>query len=147
VARNVRTNSFSRVIALAEGGKVMDLQIKLFRWLSKGHHVIALTRGEIDIAAVAQVFAEVAEITQPLADCKILIDLRDSKYTLDPADIHTFTNELRTNVWPDGSKIALLSAPPKEQYDQLLMLSSCLSNRGCKVAVFYDANGAASWLA
>ena len=125
----------------------MNLQIKLFRWLSKGHHVIALTRGEIGIAAVAQIFAEVAEITQPLADCKILIDLRDSTYTLNPADIHTFTSEMRTNVWPDGSKIALLSSPSGEQYDQLSMLSSCLSNRGFKIAVFYDANSAASWLA
>jgi len=125
----------------------MDLQIKLFRWLSKGHHIIALTRGPIDIMGVVQLFAEVAEITQPLEDCKILIDLRDSSYKLDPADIQAFTSELRPNVWPEGSKIALLSAPSKEQYDQLMMLSSCLSDRGFRVAVFYDANSSASWLA
>ena len=125
----------------------MDLQIKLFRGLSKGHHIIALTRGAIDIAGVTEIFAEVAEITQPLSDCKILIDLRDSTYRLDAADIHAFADELRTNVWPDGSKMALLSAPSREEYDQLLMLSSCLSNRGFRVAVFYDANSAASWLA
>ena len=125
----------------------MDLQIKLFRWLSKGHHIISLTRGPIDIAAVVQIFAEIAEITQPLEDCKILIDLRDSTYTLDPADIQAFTNELRPNGWPDGSKIALLSAASREQYDQLSVLSSCLANRGFRVAVFYDANSSATWLA
>jgi hypothetical protein len=125
----------------------MDLQIKLFRWLARGNHVIALTRGPIDMAGVAEIFAEVAEITQPLLDCKVLIDLRDSTYRLDPADIHTFANELRTDLWPDTNKIALVAAPSSAQYNQLFMLSVCLSNRGFKVAVFYDANGAASWLA
>jgi hypothetical protein len=125
----------------------MDLQIKLFRWLSRGHHVIALTRGPIDMAGIGRIFAEVAEITQPLPDCKVLIDLRDSTYKLDAVDIHTFANDLKADLWPDTNRIALVSAPSREQYDQLLMLSSCLSNRGFKVAIFYDANSAASWLA
>ena len=125
----------------------MDYQIKLFRWPDKGNHVIMIARGVIDIEACNEVFRNVGEITLPLLDCKVLIDLIDAKCRLETAEIDAFVNGLRPNLWPHSSKIALVSASESEQYDQLFLLSGCLSKRGFKVAAFYDSKFAIDWLA
>ena len=69
----------------------MDLQIKLFRGLHRGDHVIIITRGSIDIEGFKQIFRNVADTTQTLLDCKVLIDLQDSTYSLELADIRALS--------------------------------------------------------
>lgn len=53
----------------------MDLQIKVFRWPNQANHVVMLARGTIDSEGLKQIFSKVAEISGPLSNCKILIDL------------------------------------------------------------------------
>ncbi|HET8564098.1 MAG TPA: hypothetical protein VFM35_09530, partial [Candidatus Binatia bacterium] len=118
-------------------GNVMDLQIKVFRWPDTGNYVIVITHGRVDIEGFKEIFRKVAPLTESLRDYKVVIDLQDATCRLEPADIHGFVTTLSPDLWPNN-KVALVSAPESEQYDQLFVLSTCLSDRGFKIAVFYD---------
>jgi hypothetical protein len=106
-----------------------------------------IARGRLNREGCNQIFRKVEEMTQSLLDCKVLIDLVDAKCKLQPAEIEAFASELRPYPWPQGSKIALVSAAESEQHDQLSMLSSCLSARSFKIATFSDSKIAVDWLA
>jgi hypothetical protein len=125
----------------------MDFQIKLFRWPDRGNHVILIARGETDMSGFHQMFQKVAEISQALFDCRVLIDLFDARYRLEPADVDSFVNGLRTARFPENHKVALVGAREIEQYNQLCMVSATLSNQGFKIAVFHDSKVAIDWLA
>ena len=125
----------------------MDFQIRLFRWPNRGNHLIMIARGLLNIQGCNQIFRKVEEATQSLLDCNVLIDLVDAKCELQPAEIEAFANESRPYRWPQGSKIALVSAPESEQYDQLSMLSFCLSARNVEIVAFSDSKIAVDWLA
>ena len=124
----------------------MDLQVKLFRGLHRGDHVIIITRGSIDIDGFKQIFRNVADTTQTLLDCKVLIDLQDSTYSLELADIRAFVDNLRPEFWPPTNRVALVSIPDPHHYSELRTLSMLLSNRAIKNAVFRDTKDAVSWL-
>jgi hypothetical protein len=98
------------------------------------------------MAALEQIFREVTTVTQPLLDCKIVIDLQDAMCELATTDIQGFVNELKPDGW-SSHKVAMLSPHEIEQYEQLLILTSGLSKLGFKIAVFYDSKAAVSWLA
>ena len=125
----------------------MKFQIKLFRWPDRGNHVIIIARGFINTDGLEQIFRNVAETTQSLVDCKVLIDLLDATYRFEAADINAFVSRLSSDSFPNNSKIALVSAREIEPYDQLHRLSTCLSPLGLKIAAFYDSNMAVDWLA
>jgi hypothetical protein len=125
----------------------MDFQIKLFCWLGAGNHVIGITHGPIDLRGFAQIFREVAEVTEPFLGCEVLIDLRDARYSLEPSDIHLLVNESWPDPWPLHNRVAVVSPSGAEQHEQLVMLSACLSDRGVRVSVFYDVKSAIDWLA
>ncbi|HXV78565.1 MAG TPA: hypothetical protein VEG60_01670 [Candidatus Binatia bacterium] len=74
----------------------MDLQIKLFSGFARGNHVIVITRGSVDIEGFKEIFRHVVNTTRSLLDCKVLIDLQDATYKLDPGDIRA----LRTTLGP-----------------------------------------------
>jgi hypothetical protein len=106
-----------------------------------------IARGPVDIAACNEIFRNVEEMTQPLLDCKVLIDLVDAKCELQRTEIEAFANDLKPDSWPHSSKIAMVAASESEQYDQLQMLAGCLSKRDFKIKAFYDSKIAVDWLA
>ena len=125
----------------------MDLQIKLFSGLDRGNHVIIITRGSVDIEGFREIFRNVVNTTRSLLDCRVLIDLQDATYKLEPADIRAFAENLRPEYWPNTNRVALVSEPDPQDYRQLCVLSTFLSNRAIKNAVFKDTKTAVSWLA
>ena len=124
----------------------MNYQIKLFHWPERGDHVIMIVRGYVDIEGFKQMFCKVGEMTAALSDCKVLIDLMDATYGFDPAGIKAFVSEITPDVLLEKSKIALVSTPQAQQHNQLLLLAASLSNRGYKIAAFYESKSAVSWL-
>ena len=124
----------------------MDLQIKLFSGLDMGNYVIIITRGSIDIEGFREIFRNVVNATQSLLDCKVLIDLQEATYRLEPADIVAFAANLRPEFWPPTNKVALVSVSDQQEHRQLCVLSTFLSNRVIKNAVFKDTKTALSWL-
>jgi hypothetical protein len=124
----------------------MDFQIKVVRVLQRGNHVIAITRGLVDIDGFKYLFGRVIEETRPLLDCKVLIDFQDSRYQLLPADVAELADSIDLQSWPDNNKVALVSSPEIEQYQQLATLGEGLAKRSIKIAVFYDTKEAISWL-
>lgn len=124
----------------------MDFQIKLFSWPDKGDHLIMITRGLLDRAALEQIFQEVATVTRSLQDCKVIIDLQDVACDLKTADIQTFASGLKLDRWPANNKVAMVSPRDSEQYNQLLMLAGDLAKLSFKIAVFTDSKSAVNWL-
>jgi hypothetical protein len=124
----------------------MDFQIKLFSWPDKGDHLIMIARGLLDRAALEQIFQEVTTVTQPLQDCKVIIDLQDAACHLKTADIQTFVSGLKLDGWPATNKVAMVSPRDSEQHDQLLMLTRDLAKVNFKMAVFTDSKSAVNWL-
>jgi hypothetical protein len=124
----------------------MDFQIKLLRWPHSGNHVIAISRGPLDPEGFKEIFREVDQITEPLSDCRVVIDLRDSTYAFEPTDIPVLLKDIVENIPPRDHKLALVSAPEVKYSKQLVLLSACLSNYDFKIAAFTDIRHAASWL-
>jgi len=143
---NVKTIAL-RIITSISGRFIMDLQIKLFSGLDRGNHVIIITRGSVDIEGFREIFRNVVNTTRSLLDCKVLIDLQDATYKLEPADICAFAENLRPEYWPTTNRVALVSESDPQDYRQLCVLSTFLSNRAIKNAVFKDTKTAVSWLA
>jgi hypothetical protein len=124
----------------------MDFQIKLFSWPDKGDHLIMIARGLLDRAALEQIFQEVAAITQPLPDCKVIIDLQDVACDFRMDELQTFASALKPDGWHATNKVAMVSPRDSEQYDQLLTLARDLSKFGYRIAVFTDSKSAVNWL-
>jgi len=124
----------------------MDLQMKLFSGLDKGNYVIIITRGSIDIEGFREIFRNVVNTTRSLVDCKVLIDLQEATYQLEPSDIVAFAQNLRPEFWPPTNRVALVSVPDPQEHRQLCVLSTFLSNRVIKNAVFMDTKTSLSWL-
>src|SRR4030095_9494367 len=143
---NVKTITL-RIITSVSGRFIMDLQIKLFSGLDRGNHVIIITRGSIDIEGFREIFRNVVNTTRSFLDCRVLIDLQDATYKLEPGDIRAFADNLRPEQWPPTNRVALVSEPDPQDYRQLCVLSTFLSNRAVKNAVFKDTRTAVSWLA
>jgi hypothetical protein len=127
--------------------EVMDFQIKLFSWPDRGNHLVMITRGVMDINGFEQIFREVGTATQPLRDCKVVIDLQDAMCNVEDADIQALVDGVEPDLWPATNKVAIVSPREIEQYDQLLAITSGLAKRGLKIAVFYDSKPAVTWLA
>jgi hypothetical protein len=146
VSPNVKTRSLQGFI-FPRFDNLMDFQIKLFSWPDRGNHLIMITRGIIDIKGFEQIFREVVTATQPLQDCKIVIDLQDTTCNLESADVQAFVDGMGPELWPSTNKVAIVAPREIDQYDQLVTLTSGLSKRGLKIAVFYDSKPAVTWLA
>jgi hypothetical protein len=125
----------------------MDFQIKLFSWPDRGNHLIMITRGVLDIKGIDQIFQEVVTATEPLRECKVVVDLQDVTCSLGRADIQAFVDGVQPELWPFTNKIAIVAPRGIDQYDQLFILTSGLAKRGLKIAIFYDSKAAVTWLA
>jgi hypothetical protein len=125
----------------------MDLEIKFLRRPdSEKDRLNVIARGVIDAEALKQILSDIAERTQHPFDGEVLVDLRNGTCSLKTGTIYAIANELKANLWPLENKVAMVSARDIEQYDQILLLSSCVSNRGFKLAAFYDLDRALQWL-
>jgi hypothetical protein len=143
---NVRTGSH-RGFRFSRFDKVMDFQIKLFSWPDRGNHLIMITRGVLDLKGFVQIFQEVVTATEPLRDCKVVVDLQDTTCNLTGADVETFVDGVQPDRWPATNKVAIVAPSEIDQYDQIFVLTSGLTKRGLKIAVFYDSKAAVTWLA
>jgi hypothetical protein len=65
----------------------------------KGNHVIVIARGSLDGEGLKRIFREVASATRYLPDSKVLIDLVDANFELQPAEIDVFVDGLRPEPW------------------------------------------------
>jgi hypothetical protein len=146
VSSNVRTKDLDGFI-FTRFDKLMDFQIKLFSWPDRGNHLIIITRGVLDIKGIEEIFQEVVTATEPLRDCKVVVDLQDVTCNLERADIQAFVDGVRPELWPSTNKIAIVAPREIDQYDHLFALTSGLAKRGLKIAVFYDSKPAITWLA
>ncbi|MGH7931458.1 MAG: hypothetical protein ACREQV_27135 [Candidatus Binatia bacterium] len=126
---------------------MMDVKIKFLRFPSTGDHAIVIARGRFDLRVLETLFAKLEISATQLPDCKILIDLQDAVYDLSPLQAYNFVNGLAPNSRLTASKIALVSKPEIQAFDQIFLLCAFLSNSGFPVAVFRDAKEAARWLA
>lgn len=124
----------------------MNYQIKVLRGLDRGDYVIMLARGAVDIAGFEQILDKVIDATEPLLDCKVLVDFQDSIFQFLPPDITEFLVWLELKRWPHNSKIAFISSPKREQYRDLVMLGEGLLKMKLDVGVFYDMREAIDWL-
>jgi hypothetical protein len=125
----------------------MDFQVKLFNWQDQGNHLIILARGIMDTRAFRLLFDEIEAATQHLRECKVLVDLSDSAYHLDGADIQTLVARLSLNHLNRDNKIAFVSAPEIAEYHRLFFLRTELAARHLVVGVFRNSKVAIDWLA
>jgi len=125
----------------------MNFQVQLFTWQDQGNHLIILARGTMDRTACRQLLGEIEKVTQPLSECKVLVDMSDSTCAIDGAEIEAFVAGLALDRWPGDNKIAFISAPEISTYHRLYFLRIALVARGLKVGVFHDTKVAIDWLA
>ncbi len=125
----------------------MSYQIKLLSWPDLGNYVIAITRDLITVNGLRKIFGRLTDLTQSLPDCKIIIDLEEASYRLERAEISALVDELKPELWARKTKIAMVSPSARTEYNELLILSTYLSQVGFKVAVFDGPKAAIDWLA
>src|SRR5262249_31488367 len=103
--------------------------------------------GSVVIDGFREIFRNVVNKTRSLLDCRVLIDLQDTTYNMEPGDIRDFADNWRPEDCPPFSRVALDSESDQQDYSQLCVLSSFLSNLAIKHAVFKDTRTAVNWLA
>ena len=123
----------------------MNLKIKLLQLPERGNHLIVISGGIIDPAALERIFREVAEKTQPLLDCKVLIDLDTADLRLEPADLHGAVQTLAAGLGHLSIKMALVASPGTDA-QRLDLLRAYLCRAGLTVALFDDPKSAVAWL-
>jgi hypothetical protein len=126
-------------------GPAMDLNIKLLQ-SPDGNHLIIITSGHIDIESLGDIICRVVETTQPLLNCKVLIDFEAATLILSASDVHTLLGRFGVDAWPDDIRIALVSPPDIDRSGQLDVLRDSLCNLGLQVASFVNARDAVNWL-
>jgi hypothetical protein len=123
----------------------MNLKIKLLQLPDRGNHLIIITGGIIDPAEFEQIFRYVAEKTQSLLDCKVLIDLDTADLRLEPADLQDTFQTLAADLSHRSIKMALVFSAGTDE-DRLDLLRASLCRAGLTVALFDDPKSAVAWL-
>jgi hypothetical protein len=124
----------------------MNLKIKLLQLPERGNYLIVITAGIVDPAGLERIFRQVADNTQSLLDCKVLIDLDAADLRFEPADLRGVFHVLVAALSHRSIKIALVSSPGIGAFDRLCALRTSLCGAGLKVALFDDTKSAVSWL-
>ena len=124
----------------------MHIQIKQFSW-PEGNYMIIVARGILNVRALEQILLKVTATSLAHANCKVLIDFIDAICTIVPADIDCLFSELRLDLYPSQSKIALVSALDDNHHATLTDVGACLAKHRLCVAVFRDSKAAVNWLA
>jgi len=125
----------------------MDTDIRFFQLPDAGEtHLSVSCCGIIDSAAIKQILLKIGELLHGVPGCCALVDLRNGSCSLKPSDIYAVIRELESDLLVTSNRIAFVSPPRIEEYDQLYMLTACLWSRGSKIEVFYDVSHALKWL-
>ena len=124
---------------------VMELNMKLLQ-SPEGNHLIIIARGPIGVEALEQILRRAAETTQPLLNCKVLIDFEAANVRLKASDVPALVDGFGIDAWSHDIKIALVSPPEIDKSVQLGVLSDLLCCQGLRVALFDNARGAVNWL-
>ena len=82
----------------------MSYQIKFLNWPETGNHVIAINWGAMDKAGFTDLFDRMGELVQPLASCKVLIDLQDAVYELPEPELEIILKQSRPELCAGGHK-------------------------------------------
>jgi hypothetical protein len=125
----------------------MDFQVKLFNWQDQGNHLIVLARGVMNTEAFRLLFDEIEAATQHLSQCKVLVDLSDSTYQIECAEIQGLVTRLRLERWPSNNKIAFVSTSDIADFHRLFFLRTELAAHRLPVGVFRNSQIAIDWLA
>ena len=124
----------------------VDLTTKLLE-LPGGNYLIVIAHGLIDAERLEQIFREVSATTQPLLNCKVLIDLADTRIRLELADIDVLVNSLGRDLLRPNIQIAVVSSAEIEEFNRISTLSASLCRPGLNVVAFDDTKSAVVWLA
>src|SRR5262245_2104022 len=124
----------------------MDLDVKILQTPEGRDHLIIITRGQIDAEGLELIFRQVAETIQELFNCKVLIDFENANLKLEPSDIDVLVNRLGPDLRLGNIKIALVSSPEIDEFEQVKVLSDSLCREDLKAAVFDYAKEAIIWL-
>ena len=124
----------------------MNFQLKLIRLPDKGNYVIMLAKGLIDGAAFNKILTEVSQATQPLLDCKVLIDLQDATVSFSPSDFELLLTDAKLDQWSHNNKVAVVSAPQCDHLKSLIRIITCLTNLNIRVSGFDSVTTAVEWL-
>jgi hypothetical protein len=122
----------------------MDLKIKLLEVPDSGSYLIVIIRGLIEAEGFERLVRKVAESSESLLDCRVLIDLEEATLRLARRDILDLDQAVKSHLARSNLKMALVSSP---ETDRLQALSESLRGLGLKVAVFDDSRSAVAWLA
>jgi hypothetical protein len=125
---------------------MMDLQLKVFRWPNHRDHIAMVVRGTIDLTSIEQILSKAAELSGPLENCKILVDLTDAQCNFQPEDTDSRLSRVISGDLLRTSQIALVYGRAKNGYLELCRTIAKLSNEKFRAAVFDDPTAAAEWL-
>jgi hypothetical protein len=122
----------------------MDLKIKLLELSDAGNYLIVITRGIIEAEGFERLLRKIAETSESLLDCRILIDLEEATLRLAHREILDLDHAVKSDLARPNLKMALVSSPETER---LQALGESLRRLGLKVAVFEGSKSAVAWLA
>ena len=124
----------------------MRIQIKQLNW-PEGNYMIVIARGLLSAAGLEQILTKITAASLAHADCKILIDLIEATCTIAPAEIDRLLSEVRPDLYPARSRIAIVSPFDNDHHASLSEVSTCLAKYGFRIAIFRESKAAVDWLA
>ena len=124
----------------------MHIQMKQFSW-PQGNYMIMVAQGILSVRSLEQILIKVAAAALARPNCKVLIDLIDATCTIAPTEISRLFSELRPDLYPTRSRIALVSQLDDDHHASLYNVSTCLAQHGFHIAVFRESKAAVNWLA
>jgi hypothetical protein len=123
----------------------MHIQIKQFS-SPQGNYMIMIARGILSVRGLEQILIKVAAAALARPNCRVLLDLIDASCTIGPREISRLFSELRPDLYPTRSRIALVSQPDDDHHASLSDVSTSLAKHGFRIAVFRDSKAAVDWL-
>ena len=127
----------------------MNYQVNVFCRQDNGNCLHIVVRGLLDRQAFLRLMQAIVEITEPLRDCKVLLDFQDITCALGLEDLVELKAELSIFPWTAVGKLklAMVTTPHPEQYHGLRQLTLPVAQLGIDVAAFCESSRAIEWLA
>jgi hypothetical protein len=101
--------------------------------------------GIIDMATSRELLVKIAEAEHPPVDYDLLIDFRETKWSMSTGDIYQLASELIGHGNTFRRKVAILVLPGID-FDPASFLETCSQNRGFQITAFNDYENALRWL-
>ncbi len=101
--------------------------------------------GTIDMTTSRKLLVDIARTEYSRVDHDLLIDFRDTTWSMSSLDIYTLASELCQYGDTFRRKVAILLLPGID-FDSALFLERCSHNRGFCVEAFTDFESSMRWL-